>query len=164
MAKILEKLANKFAGRRGSPRMPADEYLKKLESRGLGPDGRQVPDPDPMQPPIGYVKQPSMVEIIRQQVRDHLDAYARQEGHETFEESEDFEFEDEPEMKSGYENDTEPPLEELLSAGRQAIAEREQRAKSGGEGGPRPPSDSPEDGPEGRPPAKHKSPPQPMDE
>lgn len=140
MGKTTE-LVSKFFGRRGSPRLSPEDYVGKLESRGLGPDGRQVPDPDPMQPPIGYKKQPSMVDIIREQVRQHVDHYAQMTDHETFEESEDFDFEEEPEMRSGYENETDPPLEELLRAGREALAEKE---KSGGGGGtPPPPVPSP---------------------
>lgn len=93
------------------------EYLAKLKSRGLAPDGRQVPDPTPIAPPIGYKKQPSMVEIVREMVRsERLKQEAEQAGMETFEESEDFEVGDEPfeELKSGFENDYDPPIREIV--------------------------------------------------
>lgn len=137
---LLQKFLDPF---RGSPKLSIDSYMEKLESRGLGPDGRQVPDPVPMSPPIGYRKQPSMFDIQRQMIRDHLAQYARDNSLETLEDFEDFEVGDEPhELTSGYENDSDPPLQELLAAGREAIAERQrvaEQAKSGGGGGTPPP-------------------------
>lgn len=116
------------------PALGLDAYVDKLKSRGLAPDGRQVPDPTPMAPPIGYKKQPSMVEIQRQLIRDTLSQYARENDQETFEEAEDFDVGDDPElMRSPFENDFDPPLEELLSAGRAALAGKQ---NAGGAGEP----------------------------
>lgn len=123
-----------------------EEYLDKLKSRGLAPDGRQVPDPVPLAPPIGYKKQASMVEIVRDMVRSERAQQAlRDAGFETLEESDDFDVGDEPEhLVSGYENDLDAPIAEMLDAGRRAVLEREK--SPGGVGGP-PPTPSPSPAP-----------------
>lgn len=92
------------------------DYLQKLKSRGLGPDGRQVPDGTPMAPPIGYKKQQSMVEIVREMVRsERLKQEAENAGAESFEDADDFDVGDDPDqLKSGWENDFDPPVRELI--------------------------------------------------
>lgn len=124
------------AARRPDP-MTVEEYFEKLLSKGLNPDGTQILDPVPMAPPIGYKKHPSMVEIVRDMVRsEKLKQEAEASGHETFEESEDFDVEDEPiPMQSPWENDHDPSLEELLQAGRAALAQKQPVEEVGGAGG-----------------------------
>lgn len=74
----------------------------------------ETPDPTPMAPPIGYKKQPSMVDHIRQMVRsEQLRAHADSLGMETFEEADDFDVGDDYEPNSPYENDFEPPVRSL---------------------------------------------------
>lgn len=142
---MLDKLREAFRPRH---RLTPEEYLKKLVARGLNPDGTQKLDPTPIAPPIGYKKAPSMVEIVRDMVRsERLAAEAAAMGHETFEESEDFDVGDEdPLMRSPWENDFDPPLEQLLQAGREALAQK-QAAKppepdTGGKG-KKPPKEPP---------------------
>lgn len=110
----MSKLTEKFQRR---PRqITVEEYLEKLIAKGINPAGQEVPDPVPMAPPIGYKKQPSMVEIVRDMVRgEKLRLEALEAGSETFEESEDFDVGDENaiELRSGYENDFDPPLVEI---------------------------------------------------
>lgn len=133
---IVDKLRETF---RPQFRLTPEEYAQKLLSKGLNPDGTPILDPTPLAPPIGYKKHPSMVEIVRDMVRsEKLAQAARESGAETFEESEDFDVDDEPElMRSPWENDFDPPLETLLQAGREALAARQ---AAGGEGGA-PPSE-----------------------
>lgn len=142
MGKLLESVRNW----RRPKQIDLEDYLQKLKSRGLAPDGRQVPDPVPMQPPIGFKKQPSMVEIVRDMVRsEKLRQEALATGHETFEEAEDFDIGDEPDqLTSGWENDFDPPLTEILAEGQKVVSEREKSA--GGVGGA-PPTPSPEPAP-----------------
>lgn len=84
--------------------LPAAEYIEKLISKGLHPDGTEDPDPIPMQPPIGFVRQPSMVEHVRAMVRsEQLRMAAEAQEADTFEEAEDFYFPDEEEPFSAYE-------------------------------------------------------------
>lgn len=144
------------------PRITEEEYLAKMLERGLDEHGRLIPDPVPIAPPVGYRKQPSMVEIVRDMVRgEKMRQAALESGHETFEESEDFDVgEDGEDLMSGYENDFDPPLSEIA---REVEAERarSQPAKavdasvdassSGGAGGQSPPAESPPAAPEGPP-------------
>lgn len=141
-------------------RLGKDAYFKKLESKHIDPDtGSFIPDPTPMAPPIGYKKQPSMVELVREMVRsERLRQEVEAAGQETFEEAEDFDIgDDPPDLKSGWENDFDPPLEELMSAGREALKEKArkeaekpaQKSAAEGAGEAEPPKRQPGE-PEGR--------------
>lgn len=126
-------------------RTPLQNYIQKLRDRGLNDRGQQIPDPVPMAPPIGYKKQPTMVEIIRQQIASHhLAEEARARGMDTLEEADDFDVgDDADELVSGYENDLDPPIRDLAAAGKQAQTEREAAEaakKSGVQGGEAPPA------------------------
>lgn len=134
---VIDKLRETFRPRQ---RLTPEEYLAKLTRKGLHPDGTPVLDPVPVAPPIGYKKTPSMVEIVRDMVRgERLRQEAIAAGHETFEESEDFDVGDEPElMRSPWENQFDPPLEEILAAGRASLAEK--KKAEGGAGGTKPPA------------------------
>lgn len=47
-------------------------YLDKLADKNLTPDGKEIPDPTPMEPPVGFVKQPSMFDYVRSMVAREL--------------------------------------------------------------------------------------------
>lgn len=80
-------------------RLPFSEYLDKLAGRNQTKEGAEIPDPTPMEPPINYVKQPSLASQIRDMVRSEaLRQAAEAQGYETFEEADDFEIEDEPDL------------------------------------------------------------------
>lgn len=147
-----------FKGLRRPPKMEKEEYLAKLLEKGLV-GAAVVPDPVPLAPPIGYKKQPSMVELIRDMVRgERLAAEALASGHETFEDAEDFEVGDEPDYpQAPYGNDFDPPLKELLKAGDAAVkdkaqkdAEKKQPAPRGSKSEKRPAAggEAPKPGPE----------------
>lgn len=99
--------------RRGRP-TDMEDYYARQERRGfIG--SRQKVDGTPVAPPVGYVKQPSMVEIIRQQVRSaHLAAAAEAAGMDTFEEADDFDVGDPDDALplTQYEAIFEPPAAE----------------------------------------------------
>lgn len=81
-----------------------EAYEAKQLRRGLNVDGSEALDPKPMQPPIGFVRQPSMVDHIRQMVQSELlRHHARREERETFEEADDFDVSDDEEPRSAYE-------------------------------------------------------------
>lgn len=103
-----------------------EEYFTKLKAKGLNQDGSPILDPTPMAPPIGYKKHPSMVELMRDMIRsEKLAQAARESGHETFEEAEDFNIGDEPELaRSPYENEFEPDLQEILKVGAEELKKR----------------------------------------
>lgn len=143
MAKLLEKLRD-F---RRPKQIDLEDYILKLKARGLDNDGKLVPDPVPIAPPIGYKKAPSMVEIVRDMVKgERLAQAAREAGAETFEEAEDFDVPDDPpDMRSPFENTFDPPISELLSAGQQALAEKagEAAKAAGSPDKPAPPPPAP---------------------
>lgn len=73
--------------------------------------GSEIPDPNPMQPPVGYNPQPSLAQQIRQMIiSDRLAREAAEAGMETFEEADDFEVGDdfEEERHSPYEGNFDP--------------------------------------------------------
>lgn len=84
--------------------MSYEAYMDKLEEIGLNPDGSLDPDPTPMQPPLGYVRQPTMVEHVRNAIRsENLRLAALEAGAESFEEADDFDVADDDEPVSAYE-------------------------------------------------------------
>lgn len=81
--------------------------------------GRETPDPVPLAPPIGWFKQPSMFDQVRDMVRgEHLRMYAEAQGDESFEDANDFDVDDDIFPASEHEGDFEPL--ESLQAKRQA--------------------------------------------
>jgi len=101
-------------------------YVDRL-GRPLTPWGAEIPDPIPIAPPVGYKRQPTMVEHIRNMVRsERLKQEAEALGADTFEESEDFDVgDDEDDPHTPYENDFDPPINELREA---VEAERAKKA------------------------------------
>lgn len=82
----------------------------RLDSRG-----RELLDGRPMEPPVGYVKRPSLTEQIRAMVREHAFQQALEaNGVETFEEAEDFDIGDDYDPSSPYEEYFEPTPNEAL--------------------------------------------------
>lgn len=61
----------------------------------LNERGHEVPDPTPMALPVGVKRPLSLREQIQRFVREELSAVSAQQGHETFEEADDFDIEDE---------------------------------------------------------------------
>lgn len=135
------------APRRRPLRISISDYLGKLRALGLDVRGRLIADSTPIAPPIGYKRQPTMVEIVRDAVRsEHLRQAALDAGMETFEESEDFDVPDEQELHSPWENDFDPPIAELTAAG-QAEVDRKKAAvpPADGPGTPAPAPPSPDE-------------------
>lgn len=116
--------------RRKPKRLTEEEYLAKLIARGVDPEtGHPKEDATPIAPPVGYRRQPSMFELMREMVRgERVAEAARQAGKETFEESEDFDCGDEDGelLTSGFENDFDPPLADVAKI---VSAERDERKR-----------------------------------
>lgn len=112
MGKIKDTLEPIF--RRRSRDSSREAYDRRLEARGYTHDNVQIVDPVPMSPPVGYKKQPSMVDIVREQVRQHhLQMELAAKGVETFEEADDFDVGDPDELpRTIYEMEEnfDPPL------------------------------------------------------
>lgn len=96
----------------------------RSKSRERHENGMEILDPVPMQPPLGYRKQPSMMDTVRAQVQAHHRRLAEMEP-ETFEESDDFDVGDEDELPhTRWENDFEPSVRELQALARQQQQDR----------------------------------------
>lgn len=96
--------------RRMQPDDPRQEYSK------LDEFGRELPDPVPMAPPVGYKKVPSMVDTIRDMIRsEKLRQYALEQGAETFDEADDLDIDDPDDFEpySEHEVDDLTPISEL---------------------------------------------------
>lgn len=68
--------------------------------------GREIPDPVPLEPPLGFVEAPSMFDIVQQQVRRELNRIAEVQGVESLEDAFDFDIPDDPmDAQTQYEHD-----------------------------------------------------------
>lgn len=106
-------------------KLKSDPATGEIYTKQIGKDGREYGDDTPIAPPVGYKRQPTMVEIIRSQVRDALLARdLAAQGVETFEEADDFEIGDDYDPSTPYENDFDPPIREVLSEAAAAVAAR----------------------------------------
>lgn len=90
----------------------------------LNESGQEILDGRPMAPPVGYKKQPSMMDNIREMVRsERLRMEVEAAGAETFEEANDFYVEDDPFPSSDHEfRDEDYEVEEQLDLVREANA------------------------------------------
>lgn len=95
-----------------------DEARLRNDQKRLTEGGAEILDGTPIAPPVGYFKQPSMVEHIRNMVRGELLRHAAQnQGFETFEEAEDFDVDDDPDPHTPYEAIFEPAVDQVGGAG-----------------------------------------------
>lgn len=72
--------------------------------------GREVPDPRPMQIPAGFKRPETLAEQVQRLVRTTISRRAQEEGFETFEESEDFDVDDDVDPSTPYETFFDPVL------------------------------------------------------
>lgn len=109
--------------RRRPKQLDLEDYLAKMASKGFDKNGNFKMDPTPIAPPIGYKRHPTMVELIRDMIAKNN--ITQGTGAETFEESEDFDVDDDGEqLRSPHENEGQPQLAELLNAGAQVAKYR----------------------------------------
>lgn len=106
MSNVKKAVSEFVAGFRRKPRrLTIEEYAAKMLARGLDEHGNARVSSVPQEPPIGYKKQPSMVDIVREAVRnEHFQRQMEEAGFETFDEANDFDVdEDGPQLRSPYE-------------------------------------------------------------
>ena len=131
---VTEKEDHMEVFRRVKRYLTADEYRSLDKNNRMTPEGevvpvhdemgRELPDPVPVAPPVGWHKQPSMFDQIREMVRgEHVRMWAEAQGAETFEEAQDFDVEDEMFPTSEYEGEFEP-MEDLQARRQAAFRER----------------------------------------
>ena len=88
-------------------------------------NGKFYPDPTPVELPVGYERQPSMMDLIRAEIhRAGLDA--AKEGWESLEEANDFDVEEDNFLTSPYEfSEDENEVPELVLKSREEEAAKE---------------------------------------
>jgi len=100
---------------------------KSNRPAGLPETGRmERPDPTPIAKPVGFNRPPSIREQIQQALRAHL-ANAVDDEAESLEEADDFDVDDDPELKSPYEVDDELPRWNEMQQRQAAIDAAEKR-------------------------------------
>lgn len=127
-----QEAVSKFvaAFRRKPPRLTPEEYALKMLARGIDENGNAKVSSVPLEPPVGYKKQPSMVDIVREAVRsERLAIEAEAAGYETFEESDDFEVGDDDgvQLRSIHELPDAPSPHDLKRMESLRASERRQR-------------------------------------
>lgn len=122
--------ATALANRKKEMRMLAQAYKElAFEVNGImtpyiDKEGREVLDPRPMSPPVGYVAQPTITERLRDLIAgERMRRTAELAEMDTFEEADDFEVDDDPipMRDTPYENDFDPPVSRLVKDGNQEI-------------------------------------------
>jgi len=136
-----------MAKKYSSQDIPAHYSTKPMQLLKYLPTGEEIMDPTPMEPPIGYNRQPSLAEQMRQiylhQRRLELDAQLS----ESIEEADDFDIPEDDIVipQSPWENDRDPSIKELLKAGKEALAARVAAAKAAAPTKPVPPAPGPKE-------------------
>lgn len=98
-----------------------DVYRTTDKTNRFDENGHEVLNPTVMAPPLGYKKQLSIAEQVRQQIRS-MKALQDDEP-ETEEEADDFDIADDPVMPSRWENDMVPSIKETRKRAKQLEAE-----------------------------------------
>jgi len=102
------------------------ELEQSVQSQYLDAFGREVPNPVPMQPPVGYKRAPSLAEQMRAMIQQasHEAAMA---GAETEDEANDFDVDEEFDPTSPWENEFEmdPAMEAMIALQSRPPAPRE---------------------------------------
>lgn len=126
----------------------------KLGAGYLDPLGRELPNPTPLQPPVGFKREPTIAERVREMVRsERLRQEALSAGAETFEEADDFDVGDDYDPTSPYEEVFEPvpdPWDRFRDAHQEAVERALRPAEGGGVGEPPTGEAAPVKGPQGR--------------
>lgn len=114
-----------------APIMSTEDHQRDLSARKarIDDDGKEIVSPLPMEPPVGYVKRDTMTERLHAMIRDyHFQRELAEKGVETFEEADDFDVGDDYEPHSPWENDFDPSIRDMVSAGKQILAEKNKPA------------------------------------
>lgn len=83
---------------------------KKGVYKRLNAFGHEVLDPTPIAVPAGFKRPETLAEQVQRLVRTHISREAAESGYETFEESEDFDVDDDFDPSTPYEEIFDPVL------------------------------------------------------
>lgn len=79
-------------------------------------NGREVPDPRPVEMPLGMKRPETLAEQVQRLVRRQVSEYAAMHGHETFEEADDLEIDEDFDPSTPYELEFDPVLGREITA------------------------------------------------
>lgn len=99
----------------------------------LNEHGHELPDPRPMARPLHISVPETLAQQIQRMVRSELSQRAAQEGHETFEDADDFDVGEDAELSSPYEL-TDANFEDHNGSDDQRFAERTPSGKQATDG------------------------------
>lgn len=77
--------------------------------------GHEIPDPQPMVMPAGFRRPETLAEQVARLVKGAVSRMAEEEGAETFEESEDFDVDDDFDPRTPYEEIFDPTLNRSIT-------------------------------------------------
>lgn len=125
--------------------LDADRVAFAYSREGRCALGVELPNPVPMEPPLGFVEHVPLHEQIRAMVRAQMSEQAREQGDESFEEADDFEVGDDFDPSTPYEDVFDPQQswaqwsDDLLKQ----VAEAREKPQEEGGGGTQSPSGQP---------------------
>lgn len=107
---------------------PTDR-IKAMQSHkkgmALNAGGQEVPDPRPMEPPVGYVAQPTLMELMASMLQQHQRAQELlEEDFDTEEDADDFDVGEDYEPESPHEHDVLDEAYERSAGAREEAARR----------------------------------------
>lgn len=76
----------------------------------LDKEGREIPDPNPVEVPAGMKRPETLAEQVQRLVRTSISAHAALHGQESFEEADDFDIEDDFDPSTPYETHFDPVI------------------------------------------------------
>lgn len=103
-------------------------------------NGFEIPDPTPIALPVDFERPPTIQELVQRLVKYEMSAAAAAAGEESFEEADDFEVGDEPELRSPYELDDEQQAARLSDFVEEAPAPQVPKPEPKGKVEPEPPA------------------------
>ena len=78
--------------------MPDDVFEEEVPESlygTLNDRGWEIPDPRPVEVPIGFERPESLEEKIQRMVRTHVSDFAESQGYESFDDADDFDVDEE---------------------------------------------------------------------
>lgn len=78
--------------------------------------GREIPDPKPMEVPLGHKQPETLAQMFQRYVRGQFSDYAAMHGLETFDQADDFEIPEDLDPSTPYETEFDPVLGRDLTA------------------------------------------------
>lgn len=95
-----------------------EKVIAALKKRGLDENGREIVDSTPRRIALGLgqAKQEPLHVMVKRMIRENANAFAMENGNETFEEANDFDIDDEFVVQTPYERDFDTQVPDSVMA------------------------------------------------